>query len=119
MPNLHKLYALSLSPNRPIGQSLLKFRKEWQAIPMRLRGSNREFLDLCDEIVPRYSMVSLDRLYSLYMRSFDAARHGVEGAIVECGTWNGGAAAIMAAGSIRGGIIRDTWLYDSFQGMPL
>lgn len=40
------------------------------------------------------------------------------GAIVECGAWRGGCAAVMAVVADRAESNRKIWLFDSFEGMP-
>jgi hypothetical protein len=40
------------------------------------------------------------------------------GAIVECGVWRGGCAAVMAVAADRAAANRKIWLFDSFEGMP-
>lgn len=42
----------------------------------------------------------------------------VAGAIVECGVWRGGAAAVMGTVADRAKTNRKLWLFDSFEGMP-
>ena len=42
----------------------------------------------------------------------------VEGDIVECGVYNGGSAAMMAAPQVSNKV-RHIWLFDSFEGLPL
>ena len=81
-------------------------------------ADGQDFLGVCRRVIPRYSMVTVDRLHSLYNISLGLARGNVRGVIVECGTWNGGAAAVMARASIRGGLTRNVWLFDSFEGLP-
>jgi O-methyltransferase len=67
-------------------------------------------------------MVSTPRLVNLYERVAEANGTGVSGDIVECGVWNGGSAALMAAAckdTQRGNASsRRIWLFDSFQGLP-
>ena len=72
------------------------------------------------QIKPKYSMLSTIRLITLYKLIRQAEQFGLKGDIVECGVWNGGAAAMMArscrdAGSGNG---RTIWLFDSFEGLP-
>jgi len=64
-----------------------------------------------------YTMISRERLFSLITATRYIAKHKVEGAIVECGVWRGGAigAAAMALKDI--GEKRDLFLYDTFEGM--
>lgn len=42
----------------------------------------------------------------------------VPGAVVECGVWRGGCAAVMGAELAARAWTRDLWLFDSFEGMP-
>jgi O-methyltransferase len=121
MLELHRLITQTISPDRSVGQLLLSLRMHWATLPMRFsRGDVNvtEFIRLCKIVIPKYSMLSVDRLHSLFQLSLDAAQRGVPGAIVECGTWNGGAAAMMAAATTRGGLSRDVWLYNSFEELP-
>lgn len=72
------------------------------------------------KIKPWYSMLSTFRLLNLYQLVGEAEQMGLQGDIVECGVWNGGAAAMMArsyhdAGSKNK---RSIWLFDSFEGLP-
>ena len=65
-----------------------------------------------NDVVTPYTMLTPPRLANLY-----AIARGLvaEGALVECGVWNGGSAAMMAMGSPE----RDLWLLDSWEGLPL
>lgn len=58
-----------------------------------------------------YTMLSRRRLSRLYTL---AGHCVVEGAFVECGTWRGGSAALLASQ----GRDRQTWAFDSFLGCP-
>jgi hypothetical protein len=107
-------YAQAVSPYHAFGRTLLRLRKEVQALPLRFSRHEVEFLDLCDLVVPRYSMVDLGRLQELHYLATDVARRDIRGAIVETGCWNGGSAAMMAAAAPS----RDVWLFDSFEGLP-
>ena len=119
---MYKTFVKIIGPDCWTGRSIMKLRMLAQTIPLRFSGSSdddtQDFLAACKRLIPRYSMVSVDRLHSLYRLSLNLAQSGVEGALVECGTWNGGAAAVMARASIRGGIRREIWLFDSFEGLP-
>ncbi len=72
------------------------------------------------KIKPRYSMLSTIRLITLYKLIRESERLGVKGDIVECGVWNGGAAAMMARSyrDAGGRNERTIWLFDSFEGLP-
>jgi O-methyltransferase len=63
-------------------------------------------------------MVSLQRLRMLdqLVRQIDG--QGVLGDVVECGTYNGGSAAVLARVACRSPLNRHIWLLDSFAGMP-
>jgi hypothetical protein len=122
MVSIIKSLVKILAPDSRIGRSLLRVRMFGQCVALQFSGvggeDGKDFLDVCRRVIPRYSMVSVDRLYSLYQISLGLARRQIRGSIVECGTWNGGAAAVMAHASIRGGIARNVWLFDSFEGLP-
>jgi O-methyltransferase len=61
-----------------------------------------------------YTMVYPLRGRTLYRLARQADREAVPGAIVDCGTWNGGSTALMAAGAPS----RQVWAFDSFEGLP-
>jgi O-methyltransferase len=61
-----------------------------------------------------YSMGSSRRGRTLLRLSRDAARRGVPGALVDCGVWNGGSTALLAAGAPD----RPVYAFDSFEGLP-
>ena len=65
--------------------------------------------------VRHHTLTRPSRLNVLYTLADRLDRDGIPGAIVECGVYRGGSAAVMAAGS-RGR--RDVHLFDSFQGLP-
>lgn len=62
-----------------------------------------------------YTMVSFERLANAYELAQKVSRENLQGALVECGVWKGGAAAVMAVGA---GPERALWLFDSFEGLP-
>jgi len=68
--------------------------------------------------VRSYTLMSVPRLKSLYRLTSLLDKEGVPGDIVECGTWRGGSAAMMAAASAASPFNRRLWLFDSFQGLP-
>ncbi len=45
-------------------------------------------------------------------------KNQLAGAIVECGVWRGGCAAVMATVADKAESNRRVWLFDSFEGMP-
>lgn len=65
------------------------------------------------------TMLSYERLGTLYEQVLFAERQGIPGCLVECGVWRGGAAAIMALASLDAGREpRMLHLFDSFEGLP-
>ena len=84
----------------------------------------RSFLDALRMVrlihrVKPYTAVFVPRLAALHGLSRDIQRRGVPGDIVECGVYNGGSSALIAAvccthSSAR----RHIWLFDSFEGLP-
>ena len=72
------------------------------------------------KIKPFYSMLSTVRLLNLYQLISEVERLGLNGDVVECGVWNGGAASMIARGYADAGkkVKRTIWLFDSFEGFP-
>ncbi len=69
-------------------------------------------------VVKPYTMVGRRRLEGLYRLVRDIERQGIPGDIVECGTCNGGTAAVLGAAGIKSNSTRRLWLFDSFAGLP-
>lgn len=67
-------------------------------------------VDVLTTIIP-YTMMPNSRLRSL---SKLVVWQGKSGAMVQCGVWNGGSAALMAYMLPAS----DVWLFDSFEGLP-
>jgi O-methyltransferase len=65
--------------------------------------------------VRRYTLTRPSRLNVLYALVRRLERDRIPGAIVECGVYRGGSAAVMAVAS---GGSRDVHLFDSFEGLP-
>lgn len=57
-----------------------------------------------------YTLLPYSRLTHIYDLAVSVE---VDGAVVECGVFNGGSGALLAKASGR-----DTWLFDSWEGMP-
>jgi O-methyltransferase len=62
-----------------------------------------------------YTLVSREKLAALCRLIATLDRDRVPGAIVECGVFKGGAAAVMSS---EAGGRRDLYLFDSFEGLP-
>jgi O-methyltransferase len=70
-------------------------------------------------LVESHTMLSYQRLVTLWQQVRYLDRAGVQGCLVECGTWKGGAAALMALAHRESGKPhRDLHLFDSFEGLP-
>jgi O-methyltransferase len=62
-----------------------------------------------------YTLVSREKLAVLCRLIATLDRDGIPGAVVECGVFRGGAAAVMAR---QAGGARALYLFDSFEGLP-
>jgi hypothetical protein len=67
-----------------------------------------------------HTMVSYDRLATLWLQVHYLDRHDIPGDFVECGTWKGGAVGMMALAhrASRPQPVRRLHLFDSFEGLP-
>jgi O-methyltransferase len=70
------------------------------------------------KIVRPYTLVSPERMQSLFRLALRIERERVAGDVMECGVCNGGTAAILARSATHSRLNRTVWLFDSFQGMP-
>ncbi|HST34937.1 MAG TPA: TylF/MycF/NovP-related O-methyltransferase [Solirubrobacteraceae bacterium] len=61
-----------------------------------------------------YTMLYPVRGRTLYRLARHADRDALDGALVDCGTYNGGSTALMSAGAPG----RAIWAFDSFEGLP-
>lgn len=65
-----------------------------------------------------YTRTSKDKLHALVSATRYISRHGVEGAVVECGVWRGGSMhAVARVLDSMGDHARDLYLFDTFDGM--
>jgi O-methyltransferase len=64
------------------------------------------------------SMIGLERLDALQACVEAVVADGVEGDMIECGVWRGGASILVRATLDTLGDDRLVWLADSFQGLP-
>lgn len=65
-----------------------------------------------------YTMVPYKGIDNLYKLCTFVNEHNIGGDFVECGVFNGGCAALMAALANSGTLPRIVWLFDSFEGLP-
>ena len=78
----------------------------------------REFHEL-SRVVRPYTMLSNERLYSIYLRTRLVCQMDVPGDVVECGVAAGGASALMAAVVAKHSRRpRRVFSCDTFEGMP-
>ncbi len=75
---------------------------------IRGRRIHRELFD------EDFTMLYPVRGRTLYRLARHADRDELPGALVDCGTYNGGSTALMSAGAPR----RAVWAFDSFAGLP-
>jgi Macrocin-O-methyltransferase (TylF) len=72
---------------------------------------------VCESTAPcstDFTMLFPLRGRTLYRLSRHADRDQLPGALVDCGTYNGGSTALLAAGAPK----RNVWAFDSFEGLP-
>jgi hypothetical protein len=88
------------------------------AVQEAKRFEDRDFNDLLDIIWP-YTMLSQERLFSLYMLAKEICNSDLAGNFVECGVARGGSSALLGY-VIKHHSHRERILFsfDSFEGMP-
>lgn len=123
-----------------IGQAVTKFHRWWASLPvisvaageerpqaMPPLNSHHPLANYDDEeaarealnIIRPYTMLSYERLITLWQQIRYLDKASVPGALVECGTWKGGACGMMVLAHRRSGPpSRPLHLFDSFQGLP-
>ena len=70
------------------------------------------------EKVKQYTMVDLERCYSLYKSVQYIVHNDIPGDLVECGVWKGGCCMLIAFTLLKAGVRdRRIWLFDTFSGM--
>lgn len=84
--------------------------------PLRALFSPRKLSVL--KMVAPYTLLGYIALENAYDLAENIEKRKLNGAFVECGTWKGGVAAVMAVIAHRYGDSRKTWYFDSFEGMP-
>jgi O-methyltransferase len=71
------------------------------------------------KVVEEHTMTSYERMMTLWQQVRYLDRAGIEGCLVECGTWRGGAMGMMALAHLASGPpTRTLHLFDSFEGLP-
>lgn len=71
------------------------------------------------QAVTPYTMIGRERLFALITAIRYIAKHKIDGAVVECGVWRGGAMGAVALTLKNLGVSRDIYLFDTFEGMSM
>lgn len=79
--------------------------------------SSEDFRELYKKIAP-YTMVSIERIHSLYKHAQHVCTHGPKGNFVECGVAGGGTSGLLASVIKHTGVATKLFCCDSFSGMP-
>lgn len=89
-----------------------------QSFP-RMNYNDEEQARVALEMIEDYTMTSYERMITLWNQVRHLDRDGIQGALVECGTWRGGACGMMALAHLASGTARrKIHLFDSFKGLP-
>lgn len=66
-------------------------------------------------VVRPYTMLSRERMITLYQQVTHCEENGIPGVFVECGVWKGGGVALMALANLKAGKVRrHLHLFDAF-----
>jgi hypothetical protein len=86
--------------------------------PAEIRFNDQEFLALLEVIRP-FTMLSEDRLYSLFSFAKQICAHNIPGNFVECGVAGGGSSGLLSSVVKKySKVPRLHFAFDSFSGMP-
>ncbi len=112
------LEELRFFPNNMEAENLLTHVTKQLSESTSLLVADKEFNKLLQVIRP-YTMLSEDRLFSLFSLTKRVCKQNIPGNFVECGVAAGGSAALLAY-VIKKYSKQPRWLYafDSFDGMP-
>ncbi len=77
----------------------------------------KDFLDIWEKVSP-YTMISVERGYSIFKSAEYISKNNIKGNYAECGVWKGGSCMLAALSFEYFGIgNRKIYLYDTFRGM--
>jgi O-methyltransferase len=99
--------------------TLYSWYKLLRTIPVRdflKLGKNIEKTRSILTVTP-YTLLSYTKLSRLYDLACYLEKAAISGSFVECGVWNGGSAAVLAAVA-KENLNRHIWLFDSWEGWP-
>lgn len=105
-----------LSPRRILRQPFWLLRN-LAPMPVELRRPMVYFQGVALWVRVRqqgFTMLGCRRARTLYRLAAEVERSAIPGALVDCGVWNGGSTAMMAAAAST----RPVWAFDSFEGLP-
>lgn len=105
--------------NYPLGLLGLKIirKSRLELVNLSDIAQDKKFLELYKK-VKDYTLVPIERCYSLYQTVNYIIKNSIEGDLVECGVWKGGSSMLMAFTLLEAGISnRKIYLYDTFDGM--
>ena len=112
-------WAKYVSPDHAFGRALMSVRTQIELARWRTSSpSERELKSVIARLSPAYTMIAVDRLQQLAAHALELHRDGVAGAVVECGTWRGGALALVDWAFRAADDERVVWGFDSFEGLP-
>ncbi len=104
---------LALSEDR-LRKELYRLNRDVSNSPYAL---DRNFVDLFSQFEYATQASWMGSLQS-YQAATHVAQYGIPGAIVECGVWKGGQAAIIASTLALNGVTdKQIYLFDTFEGM--
>ncbi|HEX4687259.1 MAG TPA: TylF/MycF/NovP-related O-methyltransferase [Nocardioides sp.] len=79
---------------------------------------DEQLCSIVDRVQPQ-TMTSPEKIAALVEATRYVSRHGIPGAVVECGVWRGGSMKAVALTLLDlGDTTRDLHLFDTFEGMP-
>jgi predicted SAM-dependent methyltransferase len=105
---------LSYFPNNLIAKNLLNQLEKSEQINIH----DREFKFVFEKVRP-YTMLSIERLYSLWLLAKKVCEKDLPGNFVECGVARGGSSALLAYVIKKySSSPRKIYSFDSFEGMP-
>lgn len=97
------------------GYDIVKSHKKNKEFP---QDFSEKDIKIINSVLP-FTMTSHARIFSLIRAVEYIIRYNIPGDIVECGVWKGG--SMMAVAKVlleEGKILKDLYLFDTFEGMP-
>lgn len=116
-----QFYFLKLSQiiNYPLGLLGLKIIRKSRLELVNLSDieQDKQFWAFYEKVQP-FTLVQVERCYTLYQTIKYIIKNNIAGDFVECGVWKGGSSMLMAYVLLQEGVMnRKIYLYDTFMGM--